>query len=293
MFRIYDVHKPDFRIITRKNNIRHNEIAAEQNIIYRNLDITVYQFGEVLLGTGYFDKNKSSHNRMQIILSGTGYVDYGGITYRLKPGCVYIFPPDREMQLYNHKNLHKIFIQFNLEYYNLEILGNEHPLIKNISGEPLLRTCSEILHKKNLLLIKSLVYQYLYFFDSELGSILTVKKKNYQKYRYFFERLQSACSFKLSLAEIAENLGMHKTYFINAFSSAFGISPRRYIIRTLLKRAKENLLFSEQTIKNISTSLGFSDQFNFCKVFKKYEGIGPNEFRKIHLNRQAGIGTKK
>jgi AraC-like DNA-binding protein len=41
------------------------------------------------------------------------------------------------------------------------------------------------------------------------------------------------------------------------------------------------LLQTSMTLSEIASSLSFSDQFHFSKVFKKYMEISPSEYRKL------------
>ncbi len=58
-----------------------------------------------------------------------------------------------------------------------------------------------------------------------------------------------------------------------------GFSTKKFITRTKLQRAKELLISSDMTIKEIAGILGFSDECYFSTVFKIHEGIPPGVFR--------------
>ena len=47
-----------------------------------------------------------------------------------------------------------------------------------------------------------------------------------------------------------------------------------------IEKAKEMLISSDHPIKEISNTVGFNDQLYFSKLFYKYEGLSPTEFRK-------------
>ncbi|WP_207655776.1 AraC family transcriptional regulator [Vallitalea okinawensis] len=58
-----------------------------------------------------------------------------------------------------------------------------------------------------------------------------------------------------------------------------GISTKQYINKIKLKRAKELLKNSDQSIKEISEMLGFSSEYYFNQFFKREEGYPPGVFR--------------
>ncbi len=66
---------------------------------------------------------------------------------------------------------------------------------------------------------------------------------------------------------------------VKAFS---GKTPKNIIDQYIILEAKRQLSFEFKSIKEIAHSLGFSYYSYFNKFFKKYVGITPLEFRKLH-----------
>ena len=64
------------------------------------------------------------------------------------------------------------------------------------------------------------------------------------------------------------------------FKQNTGITINDYINLFRIQKAKE--LLSDVTLKlyDISPAVGYNDENYFSKVFKKYEGISPAEYRK-------------
>ncbi|SFG04294.1 transcriptional regulator, AraC family [Halobacillus alkaliphilus] len=96
--------------------------------------------------------------------------------------------------------------------------------------------------------------------------------------RYIFQNLSEA----LSLQDIAAAMNVHPNYLSGVFKKETGISISQFINVERVKEAKEMLSISDFTLLDISLKLGFNSQSYFTRVFKKIEGIGPNEFRKKH-----------
>ena len=69
-------------------------------------------------------------------------------------------------------------------------------------------------------------------------------------------------------------------YFRRLFKEKYGISPMRYINVNRLKRAKNLLIEDEMSISEISQYCGFLDGYSFSRVFKKWVGISPSEYKK-------------
>jgi AraC family transcriptional activator of pobA len=51
----------------------------------------------------------------------------------------------------------------------------------------------------------------------------------------------------------------------------------------VLLEAKRLLTNADMTAAEIAYELNFEDNSYFSRFFKKYEGVGPDEFRKRHL----------
>lgn len=84
----------------------------------------------------------------------------------------------------------------------------------------------------------------------------------------------------ISIERIAEHLSVDPAYFSRKFTEAMGVSPKKYILHKRIERAKELLNNSDAGIFEISNSVGYDDQFYFCRIFKKITHLSPSEYRK-------------
>lgn len=84
----------------------------------------------------------------------------------------------------------------------------------------------------------------------------------------------------ISVAQIANRLSVDPAYFSRIFTEKVGISPKKYILLKRMERAKELLIATDAGIFEISNSVGYEDQFYFCRIFKKTMGSSPTEYRK-------------
>ena len=84
----------------------------------------------------------------------------------------------------------------------------------------------------------------------------------------------------ISVERIAEHLSVDPSYFSRRFAQKIGVSPKRYIIKKRIERAKELLCSTDADVFEIANSVGYEDQFYFYKIFKKYTNLSPSEYRK-------------
>lgn len=85
---------------------------------------------------------------------------------------------------------------------------------------------------------------------------------------------------KLSIDEIAANIGISKYYFIRLFKKATGYTVTDHINMLRCERAKELLINEKYSVKQAANLCGFDNCSYFSNVFKKYIGLTPSEYRK-------------
>ena len=68
--------------------------------------------------------------------------------------------------------------------------------------------------------------------------------------------------------------------FIHLFKKCTGKSPKNYIIEMRLKRAAELLENTDLSVQKVGEETGFPDQNYFSRIFKKYSGVSPLNYRK-------------
>jgi len=91
----------------------------------------------------------------------------------------------------------------------------------------------------------------------------------------------------LSVAELAEVVGMSQYYFSKLFKMSTGTTPHQYVMRQRVERAQELLRDGAGALVEIATQVGFETQSHFTSVFRRLVGITPKKFRES--NGDAGI----
>lgn len=74
-------------------------------------------------------------------------------------------------------------------------------------------------------------------------------------------------------------------HFMRLFKSTFGTTPLDYKLQIRIHMAKELLLMTQCTVREIALIVGFKDPFHFSRHFKKRTGYSPSEYRQI-MSRQ-------
>ncbi len=87
-----------------------------------------------------------------------------------------------------------------------------------------------------------------------------------------------------TVAEISSHFGYNPDYIGKLFKNTVGVGLKEYISAEKLKPAKDMLLTTSKTVKQIASYLGFSDENLFIKFFTYHEGCSPTAYRSKYYN---------
>jgi AraC family transcriptional regulator len=94
--------------------------------------------------------------------------------------------------------------------------------------------------------------------------------------------LHANCSRNLSLIEVAREAGVHPVHLSRVFRARFDTTMGALINHLRVQRACRILSKDENSLCDIASDCGFSDQSHFSRVFKAMLGITPARFRHHH-----------
>lgn len=99
-----------------------------------------------------------------------------------------------------------------------------------------------------------------------------------QLYRYILTNFTK----EVDVNAFSRSHGYHPVYLITQFTKVQKISPSKLVTQLRMKQAKEMLLSTDLSLKDIADAVGYYDVSYFSRVFKEREGISPGNFRKEH-----------
>jgi len=129
----------------------------------------------------------------------------------------------------------------------------------------------------------------LFKLTSDVYSVLSLF---FERVRDTREKLQIYPALKLieegyneqiPVSLLAEASALSQSQLRRLFNKEIGMSPVEYKNRLRIKKAADMLLYSGQTIAEISQNLGFKNPYVFSRVFKQSMGISPSEYRKKEI----------
>jgi AraC family transcriptional regulator len=98
-------------------------------------------------------------------------------------------------------------------------------------------------------------------------------------------RIDARSDCRLTIAEMADIVGLSESWFANVFKQTTGKSPLQWQLAKRIELAKKLLLESDLPVAEVAIQLGFTDQAHLTKAFRQIAGETPAAWRRM---RQAG-----
>lgn len=96
----------------------------------------------------------------------------------------------------------------------------------------------------------------------------------------YFEGNNAAKNGIPTVKYFAEHVFLSPNYFGDLIKKETGRTPQEYIQDKVVETAKQLIADSNETVSEISYSLGFRYPQHFCRLFKKRVGMTPQQYRK-------------
>ena len=83
---------------------------------------------------------------------------------------------------------------------------------------------------------------------------------------------------------LADGASMSRSAFADRFRRLVGIPPLGYVTRWRMHKASSMLCEGDATIASVARAVGYENEGSFGKVFKRYTGLAPGEFRSKRIS---------
>lgn len=129
--------------------------------------------------------------------------------------------------------------------------------------------------------LDSLCYLLQELLDTYIECMFTqIPNKHSDTVRKAMEYISKHFSEPITLEEVAQHVHLNPSYFSSSFKNAYGSSFKEYLNMVRVEESKRLLTNTDFPLISIAVSTGFEDQSYFSKVFKKYTGITPKQYRR-------------
>lgn len=283
----------------KKNNLpfRRVKLNVLENSIHANGSLMSYTdtCGFFLCQQG--EAKVSINNHVRTIKAGDVYIylpatyiyvmetspDLKGITY--KSSVNFVLPLIAESRY--TKNILSIrnnpCISLDTEHQQqieqlIEVIEYRQQMLDHTDSE----YCQKILMHAIQRLGEALIHEILfYFFSVQPTFQAKLDNKDYVM-QNFIINLMEHYKDNREVAYYARLQCLTPRYFSAIIKEKSGKTPQQWIIQMVINSAKQALLYTPKSIKEIAIEFHFANQSFFGKYFKEYEGLSPKDFRAKH-----------
>lgn len=255
-------------------------------------DLDMYQCGYERCDNGYsFGPAIRDHYLIHYVEKGKGIFKVRGKTYELSEGEGFLICPNEvtfyradydEPWSYFWVGFHGTRAESYLFRANLT---QNSPIFKTENNSMVLNNFRQMIKTKTLTKSREIhLLGHLYIFFAQLIEASTETKEfhDYNRKEYYVikvvEYIEKNYSRKISVCEMADYIGLDRSYLTNLFKQFLNVSPKEFLIQYRIEKACELMKNTDLSIGNISRSVGYEDQLAFSKIFKKIKGQSPSKF---------------
>lgn len=91
--------------------------------------------------------------------------------------------------------------------------------------------------------------------------------------------LETHYSANIKLSELAERFGISESYSRKMFLRQLKQTPKKFLQSIRVGHAKQLLVFTDMSMRDIAMACGYGDEFHFSKMFKSVTGSAPSVYR--------------
>lgn len=264
----------------------------KENSLLKNLYLTETGEIEVQAGTIWSQAQSNDINLLVYCIKGNGILQFSNEQLPVSREQFFIAFPNDSFKYFSNQQTDSRFLVAGFAGKNAKQICTESlvvrslvPSVNNLVAnremlfDEIFNNLSKGFHDQNLEYV-NLCFGHLlgtFLFANKTSDDLADEANPVVRRALYF--MNKNLHKKLSLDEIANEVGYSPTYFTTLFRKETNYSPLSYFSHLKILRACELLDYTSQKIKALSFHLGYSDPYYFTKDFKKKMGMSPRQYR--------------
>jgi AraC-like DNA-binding protein len=130
-------------------------------------------------------------------------------------------------------------------------------------------------------------------YDDVFGSH-PVFSQEYRTMSHVIDHISANLEKPLPVEVLADVSGLSRAHFSRLFTASEGVPPAEFVLRKRLQRATKLLTKAANlSVKEIAVMSGFEDPNYFAKVFRRYFGASPTEFRTTGMYSSVAVRAQQ
>lgn len=230
-------------------------------------------------------KNGRMDYQLFYVVNGRCMVNYLDKTHVLQQGFV-IYPPSISQQYTDYEDAKRLWIHFN-GFHVEDILKEAHLSggVYPIGNSPVLEKLFLQLiaeHNQNITISneKGLLLSLL----NILGKMVNTTESSSDKINEAVTFITSNYNTEINVSELATSCNLSRSRFMYLFKEQTGMAPHTYQQTLRIRNSISLLTSTNLSISEISSQCGYQDPLYFSRIFKKYEGCSPREYREQYYS---------
>ncbi|MDO4463867.1 MAG: AraC family transcriptional regulator [Bacillota bacterium] len=257
------------------------------------------------------------HYFMEIIymMEGTGLIECNGNTYIVEEGDMILFHPESVHAIYTATNYSlkydvlkfdvnklytensyapklKVILESASKSPEASILFKEEQL-REVPVKEIFEECRKELQNQNYgydivvhnkicyLLVQIIRIWREQGFDTDVAAARVAETDSIHDITAYID---AHAGEAIRVEDLADMCNMSYSYFAKNFKQYYGRSCKEYIEFIRVSKAADLLLFTDFDLSYISQETGFSDSSHLIKIFRKWKGVTPKQFKKQHTS---------
>ena len=237
---------------------------------------------------GKVDPHRHDFFHYLYVLTGTGDITINGCVYPLRPKHMYLMAPGKEHTFRNGSSDRLVTLEVKFRYFDAAVAANLTALPECIDtvGAPILPILHNI--RKELMGNRPYAQEILALNLREISLHLmrlsggTPVESARDELTKVISYIEDNLDCEIDLQDLANVVGLEKTYFLKKFKALTGTTPMAYTRDLRIRRAKELLVFSDMNVTQIAEAVGFRSIHYFTRRFTDQEGMSPSQYKRLH-----------
>lgn len=277
------------------NYLNYAGFQCLEDLKHTTLDLYLSTCGiQNCIGNHSFGPGVRNTYILHFISDGKGIFKCHGKTYHLSRGDVFLVKPDTEVYYQADENnpWSYMWVGFNgikaagylatagLEGETVTCKCENTPLIFSYIQQMIicrhLTLANELKREAALLQIFSVLME-------EYKDTLPKQERYDYPYQIYVEQaidyIQRNFRRNIRINDLASYIGVDRSYLATIFKSVTSLSPQEYLLRYRMEQAEFLLQNKEYKVGDVAELVGYHDQLAFSKMFRRYKGLSPTEYR--------------
>jgi len=278
--------------------IRYYKIPISLIIVQKDKalskDLFLTEIGEIEIEQGTIWGRTVTLENYQLVYctKGSGIVQILGEQVPISNDQFFIIPKGETFKFYSVLNVNTYFLTAHFNGNKAKQLGKEFSIVRNLIPsvnnmvanremlfDEIFNNLSKGFHDENLEYVNFCFGHLLATFIYANKTSEDIADESNPGVRRAITYMSKNLSKKLSLNQLANEVGYSPTYFTTLFRKETNYSPISYFSHLKIVKACELLDYTHMKVKEISFHLGYTDPYYFTKDFKKKMGMSPRFYR--------------